>query len=293
MPTTMAGGANGFSAAFKQRVSKDTEEADDEIEAQVTEINHGTHKDLQTIYTKLTQQKQDRMRSAALLKKYREETVKKIFSQEFRFLHGENKKAKAELRKQMISDLETERVKCKEWLDNIKIDAIDADVRETRRLTRAKRRVGGEEPENVEKSKKPKVVRDPSIAGPMVQLEVKAHDLDTDLQMLNDPRMSKKRIQAIQQNAPEPSTVECFYEHKPVIHEKQFSDRLWYEGKWYFRESKITVEYADGTRQTGHVFMFTSAEIWIRRLDLTKFSLRISELVNKKYSMRLAIGREQ
>jgi hypothetical protein len=39
----------------------------------------------------------------------------------------------------------------------------------------------------------------------MVQLEVKAHDLDTDLQMLNDPRMSKKRIQAIQQNAPEPS----------------------------------------------------------------------------------------
>jgi len=275
---------------------------DPDVAAQIAAIENETSSELHAIYQKLAETQEDDIRAANLIRKYREETIKKMFASEFRGVQRENKDAKAELRKQMITELEIEREKCKEWYQNIKIDGSDGDVRETRQ-TRQKRKVDVLDAKAPEKVLKVPVVRDPKAAGPTVKYEVTNGELVADLTLLNDTRTGSKKRLTVKASDESENQVECFYEHKPVDmvngKVKEATDRLWYNDRWYIRGTKITVEYADKEKETGHIMMFTAAVIWIAHIrkgemaPFSKFHLRISELASKKYTMRLAQGREQ
>ena len=44
---------------------------------------------------------------------------------------------------------------------------------------------------------------------------------------------------------------ECFYEHKVEADERNaLADRLRYDGKWYYRFHKVTVEFPDAPKIT-------------------------------------------
>ena len=183
---------------------------------------------------------------------------------------------------------------------NIKIDGSDGDVRETRQ-TRQKRKVDVLDAKAPEKVLKVPVVRDPKAAGPTVKYEVTNGELVADLTLLNDTRTGSKKRLTVKASDESENQVECFYEHKPVDmvngKVKEATDRLWYNDRWYIRGTKITVEYADKEKETGHIMMFTAAVIWIAHIrkgemaPFSKFHLRISELASKKYTMRLAQGK--
>ena len=200
----------------------------------------------------------------------------------------------------MITELEIEREKCKEWYQNIKIDGSDGDVRETRQ-TRQKRKPDVLDAKLPEKALKVPMVRDPKAAGPTVKYEVTNGELVADLTLLNDTRTGSKKRLTVKASDESENQVECFYEHKPVDMVngklKEATDRLWYNDRWYIRGTKITVEYPDKEKETGHIMMFTAAVIWIAHIrkgemaPFSKFHLRISELASKKYTMRLAQGK--
>ena len=127
-------------------------------------------------------------------------------------------------------------------------------------------------------------------------------------------RISKAQLKKAGRQGSRAAEFECFYEHRAGTEERTMQDRMWYDGRWFQRGFKVTVEQGGG-KEIGHIYMFSPIEVrpprparprapaplthtggtrqcWLRRADYTKFSLRLHDLTTGKAVMKLATGRD-
>ena len=86
---------------------------------------------------------------------------------------------------------------------------------------------------------------------------------------------------------------ECYYEHLPVPEEKvAYGDRLRYDGRWYYRFQKVTLETQGAAKITGIISTISPVTLWIRRKIKGLHSVVLADLKKGKTIIRLATGRE-
>mmetsp|Transcript_36317 Transcript_36317/g.95141 ORF Transcript_36317/g.95141 Transcript_36317/m.95141 type:complete len:287 (+) Transcript_36317:165-1025(+) len=250
-------------------------------------IMNGTHPEIIALHKELEHEYQRTVASIHSHKRYREEVAKKQYAHDLRNLQGEAKKAKAALRTQMVSELDKERLKLKDWYESSRIDEKDGDQRETRQTRNKKKGYMATDTPEVAGAAKGEEV-ETLHCGPVLQTELRPAEIDSDMSALKLPRTPRPRVKS-----PESRELDCVYQHQPCFDGKnQLQDRLRYDGKWYQRGYRVTAEYADGTKTTGVIYMITPDRVWLRKHDGTKFSITLQSLANRKHSMRVAQGRD-
>eukprot|EP00041_Stephanoeca_diplocostata_P041773 m.8820 g.8820 ORF g.8820 m.8820 type:complete len:295 (+) comp6751_c0_seq2:130-1014(+) len=267
---------------------------DDDTAAAIAQVRAGKHKSLLTAYADMDKERERMKRSYEYMKRHREDAVRKMFGAEQKKLHANHRKARAALRSKMIADLEVEREKIKEWYDGLRIDVSEQDHRETRQTRKRKTKADPKDAEEIpDGGVAAKTIT--GYVGPTLQCTMHAPDIDADMQQFRGPKSSGSKKGSRNTSAAASGTqtshnaeVECYYQHAPTSDE-----RLWYDGKWYFRGYRITAEYPDGTKTTGVIFLFSPAQVWMRTKEGVKIGLHVSELAAGKYTMRAATGREQ
>eukprot|EP00039_Didymoeca_costata_P027180 m.17676 g.17676 ORF g.17676 m.17676 type:complete len:302 (-) comp6078_c0_seq2:108-1013(-) len=267
---------------------------------EIEEVEAGTHPTLAAAYRQLEYDFLVREFRAEAQKAYELDFAKKSFRQDEKALTQRTKLLKSSARKRKIQELESEKEKLNEWFKHSTIDGSRAEEGRESRKTRQSQKLNveaqGQDPEGGAATSAT------DSQPPIIHLKLEDPDLEADLKHVTS---TSKRGKAMQTTDPT-KAFECFYEHKCTLDFKSIGDRLRYDGKWFYRGYKITVESPshegskknDNTRKqesqkiTGVIFMFTPYEVWIRLQDLRKYSFLLSDLEKGTLAMRIATGRE-
>lgn len=251
------------------------------IAAEIEAVKNGTHKELLAGYRKIGEDSASYLCTVESTRNYCRDNIRKLHKANQTTYASALKKSKTAARKRLISDLETEKEKTKLWFDTSKIDESEQDLQQSRKT----RRTRGDAQDDGSSGKEPSAKQaNPPNTLPVFKLELSDADIAHDVRIFKEGKHKSKG--SAQAHAPD-KEYECYYEH----HDSG-DDRLRYDTRSYHRGYKVTVERPKSSHKvTGHIFMFTPQEVWLRKADLTKYGFRISELANGKLTLRVATGR--
>lgn len=242
-------------------------------------------------------QRQQRISNSKWLEEFRIQAIHAQFEEDALKIKLESEEHRLQLRGSFLQELEEQKFKLKDRLDNSIIEEADnSGSREIRApMVRQKQKLRKRADDDLEMNndrytKVPLrrdctkngalIGRDSTKSGPTVVWELKDSEIDGDLSKIGG-NMKARGGPRGQGN----EEIEAFYQ----------ADTLFYAGKGYVRDVKVTVEYQDVNipKTTGVITSITHSEVWLRRLDLSRIRLYISQLSKGKYSIRAATGREQ
>jgi len=259
------------------------------IAAEIKQIEDGTYSALIAGTKELGREHSLKLKMSAQIRDIHLETAKKLYRTEDKRLTAHIKKTKSETRKRLISEVESERDKCRIWFETAKIDSngSDGDLRGKRQLRRKRDKDAEAEVESETAPKDNVPSRD---LWPIIQLELESHETANDLLQLNKQKQKSRAAQLAKDE-----DIECFYEHKVSADERNaLADRLRYDGKWYYRFHKVTVEFPDAPKITGIISMLSPIKAWLRCKDASQgfFSVSLADLTKGRVKLRAATGRE-
>ena len=195
-----------------------------------------------------------KLECATLLATQTKANAKKEHKAGLNALSTKNKTARIETRKRMIDQVEAEKKKCIDWYNTVKIDA-DLNAAPTGRQTRRRVQRGDEEGDRAAKddSDLAELAEKAKKAVPIFRLDLVASEIEGDMRALNAAKPAKPTKKREQKEVVvQEYTKECYYEHLPIPEERvAYGDRLRYDGRWYYRFQKVTLETHGSVKVTG------------------------------------------
>lgn len=227
------------------------------------ELQNGTHEELLAECDRSQANYTMRCKSADAMIQFFKEMLSRQLTSDRKKARAESETRRHDLILRWMQDLDREKQLLKERYDQMQIDCdIDGKMR-----TRPRRH---KEDEALLVSRGPKKESGPTA--PTVVQELRDSDIIADLASLFPPG---KR----------PAYVPMQFKQVDAYYDQE---KLWYDGRWYYRGSKVAVEWQDGSNQrlVGYIHAINPCELWIRRQDHSRASVLLSQLAKGRYVIR-------
>eukprot|EP00729_Bicosta_minor_P003637 gene3637-6838_t len=239
----------------------------EQIQLEEEQVRNGTHPDFLKAMQDFTYLSELKLQCATILSAQTKATAKKEHKAEANALSAKGKATRQETRKRMIEEVEMEKQKCIDWYNTVKIDTDMMNGRSGRQTRRRVQR-GDEDSERLAKEEQESADAEEKAkkAVPIFRLDLLAAEVEEER--------------------------ECYYEHVPVPEDKvAYGDKLRYDGKWFYRFQKVTVE-VESYKITGVITSISPVTLWIRRKINGLHPVTLGDLKTGKALLRLATGRE-
>ncbi|XP_053625610.1 sin3 histone deacetylase corepressor complex component SDS3 [Plodia interpunctella] len=246
------------------------------LKKQLQQLEDGVHPEFLRRVKRLEHQLHERLRLNRIYKDHMYEVVEKEYIAEKKAAAKEFEEKKVELRENLLSDFEDKRRAIENERSSMELNGDSMEVKPA--MKRILRRRANDPAPAPEKRRKP--------LGTTLTFQLDDRDVDSDLRAIlrADPppafaAQPRKHLNSTTSESP-------VRESNDSTETRVEDGKLMYERRWFHRGQSVYVEGKDIQRFPGQIHAITDEAIWVKKQNLERFRIYISQLARGKVTLK-------
>ncbi|XP_059045204.1 sin3 histone deacetylase corepressor complex component SDS3 [Achroia grisella] len=252
------------------------------LKKQLQQLEDGIHPEFLRRVKRLEHQLHERLRLNRIYKDHMFDVVEREYIAEKKAAAKEFEEKKIELRENLLSDFEDKRRLIENERQNMELNGDSMEVKPV--MKRILRRRANEPAPAPEKRRKPLATT--------LTFQLDDKDIDADLRAISRHSPPPRHHAPSHNSAPPRKHLNSTSCDSPVRETNDTSEtrvedgKLLYERRWFHRGQSVYVEGREVARFPGQIHAITDEAIWVKKQNLERFRIYISQLARGKVTLK-------